>query len=132
MSNIQETVVKSNVTLDSVKASTYQKKGTLTAQLRQVIETTTIYPSATVESDLADNLFSTDEFHNIETKDYFNKETRVTWMQVPDNVTPNMMMQVLAQHPDCCIYKILSNKPILTIQQQNVIEAGIYYIRCSS
>ena len=118
-----------DVTIDSVKASKYQKNGTLTAQLRQVIKTITTYPSTVIGDGVSDNLFDDNEFSLSEGKSYENEETRVTWINVPDTCTIQVLQQRLdnlkAQGKQPCIMKVVSNEPILTDNQKNAIDRGL-------
>lgn len=116
---------KSAITLDKIYKSDYQKPGTLTAQLRQVMTTKSYYPSKQVTSDLGANLFEAGDF-GFEEKDFTSVENRIAWIDVPETYTEEQVKSKLleANQKGACLYKILSNKPIVTNHQQYSISVG--------
>lgn len=122
---IRKEVSKSQITVDHVKSGTYTKAGMEQAQLRQTVTTTSYYPSAKAGNSLSDNLFSQSEFTSVVDKTYTSHETRIAWINVPEGTTPEDIVARLAAAPEACIYKILSNKPILTNEQVQAISAGL-------
>ena len=116
------------LTIDSVKASKYQKAGTLTVQFRQIITTVTTYPSTNVSDGISDNLFAVSEFNVGEGKSYTNTETRIAWINVPDSATIQVLNAKLdalvAAGKTPCIAKTISNSPILSGNQEVAITKG--------
>lgn len=117
------------LTIDSVNASMYQKAGTLTAQLRQVIKTKTTYPSSTISDGVSDNLFSMNEFDIEDGQTFENSETRVAFINVPAGSTLQMVELKIKALEDAgkkpCICKVISNEPILTPNQEAAIAKGL-------
>ena len=116
------------VTIDSIKASKYQKSGTLTAQLRQIVTTITTYPSTQISDGMSDNLFGASEFNVADGKSYTNTENRIAFINVPDTATVQVMEQklaaLIAAGKTPCIYKTISNSPILSENQEVAIVKG--------
>lgn len=118
------------ISIDSVQASSYQKAGTLTCQLRQVINTKTTYPSVQLSDGVSDSLFGSSEFTNVaEGQTYENNETRIAWINVPSDTTVQAVQAKLdalySAGKEPCIMKIVSNEPILTDNQLNAISRGL-------
>jgi hypothetical protein len=118
------------ITIDSVSASSYQKQGTLTAQLRQVVSTKTTYPSTQLSDGVSDNLFGASEFTSVSAgQTYENSETRIAWINVPSNTTVQGVQAKLdalySAGKQPCIMKVVSNEPILTDNQLNAISRGL-------
>lgn len=118
------------VTIDSVTALEYQKSGTLTAQLRQIVTTKTTYPSTQISDGVSDNLFGTSDFTDIgQGQTYENKEKRVAWINVPSSTTVAEVQAKLdalySAGKQPCIMKVVSNEPILTDNQINAISRGL-------
>lgn len=91
-----------------VYASDYQKDGTLTAEIKQQVQVTTEYINS------ANNGFTDDLFDTTKKYTYKNLETRVAWIIVPDNVTQEDVQAKIDKLPNAVLYKILSNYPILS------------------
>lgn len=117
---IRKEVSKSNILVTKVYKLEYQKEGTQTAELKQQIITKTHYPSKVIANNLQDNVFSANEF-NFEESVFENKETRVTWISVPEDVTIQEVQERLNKLNNPTLYKILSNRPILTETQEYAI-----------
>ena len=124
-----ETVVNSRIKKESttlalevsrVYASTYQKEGTETAELRQEVVTKSFYPTKSISNDMQDNVFDVKDF-GFEEKEYTNTEKRVAWIDVPAGTTAEQVAAKLAAHPNAGLYKILANKPILTENQKYAV-----------
>ena len=115
-----------NITVSRVYQSQYQKAGTITAELKQVVETITKYPSSGIGSD--DNLFSMSDFSELESPEYKNSETRVYWMNVPAGTTIQDVQMKLNQAPNAKLVKILSNRPIVNSGQEYAIDKGLISI----
>src|SRR5690606_5703625 len=95
--SIEKTSKVSPITLDkSLYTSEYQKAGTLSAQLRQVVTSTALYPTKQVTSNLQANLFGTQDF-GFEKKEFTNAEERVAWIDVPANATDDLVKAKLVQ-----------------------------------
>jgi hypothetical protein len=126
---VEKIVTLHPVTVDSVYVGMdgnrkIQKNGTLTAQLKQTVDTKSIYPTKSVVNSLQDNIFGAEAF-NFEKKEYENTSVRTAWIDVPETHTLESVKAQLENFPDACIHQILSNKPILTTQQEYAIKNGI-------
>jgi len=125
MSNgIRKEINFSPITLDKLYMSENQKPGTITAQLRQVVTTTSFYPSKKVETEKQSGLFSLEDFGFVE-KDYDSVEERIAWVPVPVNATEEQVKAVIASNPTGVIYKVISNEPILDENQKYGITQGL-------
>jgi len=102
----------------------YQKEGTLTLEVRQAINSTSAYPSARVGSNLSDSLFAPSDF-GFEEQVFTSTEQRVAWIEVPASLTYEQAIARLAAAPNACLYKYLSNRPILDENQIYAISAGL-------
>lgn len=120
---IRHEISKGALTLDKIYKGDYQKEGTMTAQIRQVVNTKSFYPSKKVESSLQAGLFKAEDF-GFEAKEFESNETRVAWVLVPVNATePEIKAKLEAATTNgACIYRVLSNKPILDENQVYGIE----------
>jgi hypothetical protein len=126
ISGARRIVKESAVTLDKdLYVGDYQKKGSLTAQLRQTIHTTTIYPSVKFTDSATDivGLLSEDDFKVEDGETYENSEDRVTWINVPADWTRQILENKLSKLPEARIYRRLSNHPNLTEEQVAAIES---------
>lgn len=121
---IRKEVSTSAISVDKVYESEYQKEGTLTAQIRQTVTTKSYYPSKSVTNDHQDNIFSSAEF-NFEESEYENVENRVAWIDVPVGSTKESVQAKLESFPEATLYKVLSNKPIITDSQNYAIGQGL-------
>ena len=121
---ISNIVTRSAIIVEEVKVSNFQKEGTKTAVLKQTIETISKYPSKSVSSDKQDNIFNMSDF-GFEEQEFTSTRTNVAFMDVPENSTIQSVEAQLAKFPEACIYRILSNEPILTSNQQYSIDAGL-------
>lgn len=119
---IRKEVSKSPLTVGKIYKSDYQKEGTLTAELRQAVTTKSFYPSKSVANSLQDNVFATTDF-GFKDKEYETTENRVAWIDVPLGSTVESVTAKLAAFPNANLYRILSNKPILSDTEQYAIEA---------
>lgn len=122
---ITQEVTVGLITLDKSYKADYQKPKTKTAQIRQVVKTVSHYPNTKVQSSLQNNLFEDNEF-NFESNDYINEESRVAWINVPENISDEEVLKrlVVANANKAVIYKVLANKPILDENQKYAIAAG--------
>ena len=107
-----------------VYTSPFQKEGTLTAELKQTVETKSFYPSKSVSNDLKGNPFSPQDFGFAE-QEFTSTEVRVAWIDVPMGTTAEVVEAKLAALPTAKLYKILANKPILSDSQKYGISAGL-------
>ena len=121
---ISNIVTRSAIIVEEVKVSNFQKEGTKTAVLKQTIETISKYPSKSVSSDKQDNIFNMSDF-GFEEQEFTSTRTNVAFMDVPENSTIESVQAQLAKFPEACIYRILSNEPILTSNQKYSIDAGL-------
>src|SRR5437899_566280 len=104
------------ITVDNIKPSINGK--TDQAQLSQVI--TKEYPSTKGFNSLADGLFAVEDLGSGAS---FN-ETRVAWVTVPTGIDEASVLAQIQSMPDAVLYKILSNNPILTEEQNKVTADG--------
>lgn len=123
---IKVEVTTSPITLDEIRVGEFQKEGTKTAQLRQVRETRSTYPSKRIDSSLQQNFFDSEDF-GFEGKTFDGQETRMAFVLVPENVTMEQMQVKLeaANKNGACIYRVLSNQPILDEHQLYAISQGL-------
>lgn len=120
---ITKDVHASAVSVDKVYVAEFQKEGTKTAQLRQEITTVTSYPSKQVASNLQNNPFNLSDF-GFSTDDYSNTEKRVAWIDIPASISETT--DVLGKiSKDSCLYRIMSNSPILSENQKYAIDQGL-------
>jgi hypothetical protein len=126
VNGIKKEVSKSLISFDDFSIGDNQKEGTKTAQIRQTVKTVSHYPSKKVDSDLQDNLFSTEQF-GFSSKPFTQEEIRVAWLLVPPTATKEVMEGLLAtaNKNGACIYKVLSNKPILDNNQEYAVSSGL-------
>lgn len=121
---IRKEVTKSPLTVSRVYTGSFQKEGTVTAEIKQTVETKSFYPSKSVTSDKQGNIFAMQDF-GFEEKDFTSSETRVAWLDVPANSTLESVTQTLAKHPEAELYRTMASKPIITDNQQYAIETGL-------
>lgn len=121
--SIRKTSTKTAITVDKIYASEHQKAGTKTAQLRQVVTNKSFYPSKQISNDLQDNVFSLAEF-GFQEKEYTQIENRVCWIDVPSIIeNPD---DVVAKIPaNATLYRIMSNHPIISSNQEYAISEGL-------
>lgn len=109
--------VRGPITVDKVVEQRFEsKKNMLSAWLRQ--EVTKSYPSGRVSNSHQDSLYDEKDF-NFENKDY--KSTRMAFIPVPLGTTEASVKEMLKKYPESCIYQIISNRPILTEEQEEMI-----------
>jgi len=121
---IRKEKTKGKLTVSRVYNSDFQKEGRLTAELKQKVTTVSYYPSKKIDSNLQDNLFSLSDF-GFQEEEYTSVETRVAWIDVPVDMTPEKVTELLDKNEDANLYRILSNEPILNENQLYAIEEGI-------
>ena len=124
-SEIRKEVTVNPIVVSRLYAGNYQKEGTLTAELKQTIETKSFYPTKSVRSNLQDNPFADADF-GFESTEYDSQETRVAWIDVPASAfdTEEKVAAHMAKLPNACIYKVMSNRPSISDKQQGGITAG--------
>lgn len=110
-----------SIEVSRVYAGQFQKEGTLTAELKQKFTTMSYYPSKQVADNIQDNPFGTAEF-GFQEQEFKAEETRVAWIDVPMNSTIESVKARLAALPNAKIYRILSNRPIISDSQQYAID----------
>lgn len=118
--------VTAPITLDRVYHSgEFQKPGTKTAQIRQIVTTKSFYPSKKTSSDLQANIFDNKEF-GFEEQEFTSVENRMAWLLVPaDMAEEAIKARVAAIANTGHIYRVLSNKPILDENQKYAIAQGL-------
>jgi hypothetical protein len=122
MAEIKKTTTKENVYVDSLSVSKFQKTGTVTAMLRQKVTVTSEYPSSVHDSNMEQNPFGTNDF-NDEVKSYDSEQNRVAFIDVPEGMTKEQVQAKISAQ--ACLYRVLSNAPILTDNHQNAISRGL-------
>jgi hypothetical protein len=174
MSNnaLRTEMVRKAVSVDSVGVSKFQKEGSLTAQMRQVIEKLSWYQAKQSANSNTNSLYDNDDFgEEYQDKPYTATENRIAFILVPttasvESVTKKLNLVVPRNHAiinamkaegvtetfdlapetleaiakefetrvdrlpeaahltDPCIYKVLSNHPILSTSQKYSISVG--------
>lgn len=126
MSGIRKETKKSKIVAEKLYVSNFQKPGTLTAQIRQQIETKSFYPSKKVDSDMQANIFSAADCGFGE-QEFTSTEERVAWIPVPSTIKLAEVQAKLdaAFANGACIYRVLSNQPILDENQKYGITQGL-------
>lgn len=114
------------ISLDKIYKADYQKEGTLTAQIRQTVTTKSFYPSKKTSNNLQANIFSNEDF-GFEEQEFTSTEERVAWLPVPANAKQADIVAKLkaASAKGACIYRVLSNTPILSEDQKYAISQGL-------
>lgn len=114
---------KGTITLDKISVTDFQKKGTKTAQIRQVVTTKSFYPSQKTGSNLQANIFNTEDF-GFKEQEFESTENRMAFIPVPENITNEAVIAKLeaAYASGATIYKALSNHPILDDNQVYAID----------
>lgn len=121
---IRTEVKVSNLEVSRVYAADYQKEGTLTAEIKQTVETKSFYPSKSVSNDKQDNIFDAKDYDFAE-QEFTATDTRVAWIPVPTSMdTPAKVVAQLKKFPESTIYKVLANRPILTTDQKYAVNVS--------
>lgn len=124
MDQIRKEISRSPIQVSQVYKSEFQKPNSLTAELRQEVVTTSYYPKANMSNSLNDKLFAAEDF-GVKDEAYESKEIRVAFLNVPESLdTPEKVQAHLAKFPELCLYRILSNKPILSEEDLRAVEQG--------
>jgi len=121
-SPIQRKLQRTAVKVRELRPGEYQKKGTITAVLEQLVVTTSIYPGIRTTSNLQQNMFGEEEF-SAEPQEYVSKTMRVAFVNVPEDKTAEQVQKAIPKNAH--IYRILDNRPILSDNQKNAIDRGL-------
>ncbi len=121
-SGITKNTSKSAISINSIKATQYQKDGTETAELKQVLTTVATYPSKRVGSEMSPSMFAMSDF-GFEGESYTTTETRIGWIDVPVGISPEDVLKKIEENKGV-LYKVLSNRPIITSNQKYAIANG--------
>jgi len=121
---VRQESTKGALEITRVYKSDWQKEGTESAEIKQTIETKSFYPSKSVSNDMQDNIFATEDFGFAE-QEFLATETRVAWIDVPLGTAVDAVKEQLTKFPNATIYKVLSNKPVLTSDQKYAVANGI-------
>lgn len=121
---IRKEVAKTGLQVTRVYKSDWQKEGTLTAEIKQTVKTSSFYPSKSVSNDMQDTIFGTKDF-GFKEQSFENEEIRVGWINVPASATIESVTEQLKGFPNAVLYKVLSNKPILTSDQKYAVAENI-------
>jgi hypothetical protein len=125
MSNAtREERTEGKVSLEMFKMGEFQKEGSKTAQVRQNIHTIAYYPSKKAGNSLMDGFFSNADF-GYEEQSFESDDNRVAFYPVPTATTEEQFNALLLSHPQARIYRILSNHPILSVEQEYAINQGL-------
>lgn len=117
MKTVNKTV--SPIIISRVYSSEFQRENTLTAELKQIVKTTSMYDNS-IDDGLNDSLFD-----GTQSQEYETNETRVYWSNVPMGSTVESVKTRLNEYPDACLYKILASKPIISDSEQWAIDRGM-------
>ena len=124
-SKIEKEIKKSRTYVSRVYVSHYQKPGTVTAELKQEVNTISLYPDKIIRDDLHGNIYDISEFEQAQKK-YDNKRTDVAWIDIPEGQTFENVLHRLNDYPKATLYRILSSEPIMSSSSQ------MYYDRLVS
>lgn len=108
------------ITVTRVFKSEYDNINTETAELKQEVIITTYYPKTKIKNSLQDNIFTESDFKTEETS-YERIEIRQAWLTVPKGTSVTEMEFKLLDHKKARIYKILSNYPIVTKEEEDML-----------
>ena len=122
MTEIRKDITRTPVTVSELTVGKFQKANTITAMLRQEVTTVSHYPSAVHRSDMQQNIFGQNEFNDDE-QSFTSTEKRVAFIDVPEGTTEEQVTAKLT--PQCTLYRVLSNTPILTDNHKNAISRGV-------
>lgn len=117
-------ITRKPIEVSRVYKADFQKEGSLTAELKQEVTTRSYYPSKQTHSSLSSNPFSQEEFGYAE-QEYTQTRIDVAWIDVPEKETVESVVAKLEATPGAKLYRILSNKPILSSQQQYAVDTGL-------
>lgn len=121
---IRKEVKKSALTISKVYTASFQKEDTLSAEVRQTVDTTSFYPTKSVSNNMQDNIFDTKDFGITETP-FVATENRVAFIPVPIDSTVESVAAQIAKFPEATVYKVMSSTPTLTSDQVRAIEGKI-------
>lgn len=123
---IKRVTTYSPIELDNISITEFQKAGTRTAQIRQVVHTVSTYPTKQVSTNMQQNIFDSEDF-GFDGQDFDNTETRVAWIPVPEATTEEEFKAKLAavNAMGATIYRVMSNQPILDDSQKYAVKSGL-------
>jgi len=114
-------IIRSNVEFKGFTVGQYQKTGTKTVRLHQVITVDTEYTSSAAENSLQQNPFA-DRIPETVNQAYTSESNRTVFLSVGQQLTEE---EVINQITDSwCIKRIWSNSPILDDGQEYMINQG--------
>lgn len=119
---IRKETLEGQLIVDEIRLSDFQKKGTKTAIIKQKNIVKSFYPSAQVANSLQDNIFQAKEF-GFEEQEFSTPETRVAFLNVPENLTIADVQKRLDETPNKKLIRILSSKPIIADSEQYAIDS---------
>lgn len=120
---VTRTQKRTIVKVTAIAKGNFQREGTMTAELRQIVETLSRYPGMQIANEMEQNVFSVDDFKNIKPQEFTSKETRVAWIDVPVGTTAEQVQAKISNKAS--LYRVLSNAPILTSGHKNAIARGL-------
>lgn len=114
--------VDSPITVDGLKAHLSNPKKQQ-AQIRMIVTKT--YPDGKAGNSLNDSIFTNDAFGFGEGSSFEDK--RVTWIDVPAELTKAEVEAQLKKYPNARLYKVLSYdiNDVLTEEQKSAMESGL-------
>lgn len=119
---IRKVETRKDVTVEEITVSKFQKEGTKTAMLRQEVTVKSFYPSQVHSSDMQQNFVAKDQFDDTE-QEFEAIQNRTAFVEVPEAFTVEEAQNLIPA--DACLYRILSNAPILTDNHKNAIERNL-------
>lgn len=126
---IRKEIQKEEIVLSRVYKGDYQKEGdgVKTSELKQKVITTSWYPTKSISSDKQGTIFQMSDF-GFDEKPFVNTETRVAWIDTPENMSFEEVQDRLKEFPDAVLYRVMSSHPILTEQQKYAVEDDQYNV----
>jgi len=120
--NIRKEESRKPVTVEEIQVSKFQKEGTKTAMIRQEVTVKSFYPSQVHSSDMQQNFVAKDQFDDTE-QEFEAIQNRTAFVEVPEAFTVEEAQALIPEN--ACLYRVLSNAPILTENHKNAIERGL-------
>ena len=122
-SNREITITRTGTKVEDLVVGSFQKKGTVTAVLKQQVTKDYKYTGTQVSNDMQQNPFGAEEF-NFEPSVYPGvPTTRVAWIDVPDTIKIEDVISKISG--DACLYNVYSHSPIIHSNHQAAIDSGI-------
>src|SRR5574344_321347 len=118
---MEKTSIFSPVVVEAVEKNKFS--GKLQARISSIETITSVYGIKNGASSLDSKIFSTKDFGEGET--YKNESKRTFFLSVPDNMdTIEKVQEHLKKFPNLHLFRVLSNKPILSNEDLAAIDNG--------